>query len=321
MENSQSNLIKITLPDKTVIETAKGITAGKFLNGQILSNKKAKKVILVRLDGEMRDLSTPLTDSCTLEAVFPEGDDALKVLRHTTAHVMAQAVKELFPGAKIAIGPAIEHGFYYDFDYEKGFSLQDLEKIEDRMREIVRAALPIDRRDEPLYAARNIYKDAGEPFKLELLDELEAKGVTTVSLYSHGNSFFTDLCRGPHLPHTGHVAAFKLTGVAGAYWKGDEKRPMLQRIYGVAFFDQKALKTYLDRLEEAKRRDHRRLGKELELFSIEEEIGPGLILWHPRGAMVRKVIEDFWRDEHLRRGYSILYTPQGIPSSARQDIL
>ena len=234
MKDNQSSLIKITLPDKTVVETGKGVSAGEFIKG-ILSGKKAKEVMLARIDGELRDLSTPLTDDCALEAVFSEGDDALQVLRHTTAHVMAQAVKELFPGARLAIGPAIEHGFYYDFDYEKSFTPNDLEKIESRMREIIKAAIPIVREDVSLSEARRRFDAIGESFKLELLEELDAYGLDTVSLYGQGD--FLDLCRGPHLPDTGHIPAFKLTGVAGAYWKGDEKRPMLQRIYGAAFFD------------------------------------------------------------------------------------
>ncbi|MGQ9744991.1 MAG: threonine--tRNA ligase [Dissulfurimicrobium sp.] len=320
MENNQSDLIKITISGRaisdtagSVIEVTTGTAAGEVL-GRVLSKKKAKEVILARLNNELRDLSTLLTDDCTLEAVFPEDEEALQVLRHTAAHVMAQAVKELFPEAKIAIGPATENGFYYDFGYEKGFVQDDLEKIEARMREIVGQAIPIIRQDVSIADARERFKALGELFKLELLDELEAQGFESVSLY--GQAGFLDLCRGPHLPHTGHIPAFKLTGLAGVYWKGDEKRPMLQRIYGVAFFDKKALNAYLERIEEAKRRDHRRLGKELEFFSINEDVGPGLILWHPRGAMVRKIIEDFWRNEHLRRGYSILYTPH----IARRDL-
>ncbi|MGB9711940.1 MAG: threonine--tRNA ligase [Dissulfurimicrobium sp.] len=313
MENSRFDLIKITLPDKTVIEVLKGIAAGEVLE-QVLGDREAEKAVLVRIDGVLRDLSVSLTDDCSIEAVFLEGDDVLHVLRHTTAHVMAQAVKELFPGTRIAIGPAIANGFYYDFGYERGFTPDDLDKIEARMREIVSRALPVERREVSLSEARAQFLALGEVFKLELLDELEAQGVESVSLY--GQDGFLDLCRGPHLPHTGCISAFKLTGLAGAYWKGDEKRPMLQRIYGTAFFDQKELEAYLERVEEAKRRDHRYLGKELGLFSVDEEIGPGLILWHPRGAAVRKAIEDFWRDEHMRRGYSLLYTPH----IARRDL-
>lgn len=322
MENNQFNPLKIIIsgkitPDKTGStieeEVAAGTAAGEVLR-RILGKKWAKEVILARINGELRDLSTPLIDNCTLEPVFKEDDDALQVLRHTAAHVLAQAVKELFPEAKLAIGPAIENGFYYDFGYEKGFTPDDLEKIEARMREIARQAASIVRYDVSIAEARERFKTSGELFKLELLDELEAQGLKSVSLY--GQAEFLDLCRGPHLPHTGHVSVFKLTGIAGAYWKGDEKRPMLQRVYGTAFFDKKELNTYLERIEEAKKRDHRRIGKELELFSIDEDVGPGLILWHPRGAMVRKTIEDFWRDEHLRRGYSILYTPH----IARRDL-
>ena len=297
--------ISVTIPDHEVLTVPAGTSAIEVL-AQVLSNKKRKQAILARIDGKLKDLSTPLEKDCTLEAVFPD-DENLEVLRHTTAHVMAQAVKELFPNVKIAIGPAIDNGFYYDFDYERGFTPEDLEKIEARMNEIVKQALPITRQEMPISDAMDFFQKQGEEYKLELLKDLKAEGESTVSLYSQGE--FTDLCRGPHLPDTGKLKAFRLTHLAGAYWKGDEKRPMLQRIYGTAFYDKKAMKKYFAMLEEAKKRDHRRLGKDLDLFSVQEETGPGLILWHPKGAMIRKAIEDFWRDEHMKRGYDLLFTP------------
>ncbi len=228
----------------------------------------------------------------------------LEVLRHSTAHVMAQAVKELYPSAKIAIGPAIENGFYYDFDYEPGFTEEDLQKIEEKMREIVKRDLPIVRtimnRDEAI----RLFERMEEPYKVEILKELEDD---KVSLYSQGD--FIDLCRGPHLPSTGKIGAFKLLSVAGAYWRGDERNKMLSRIYGTAFFDEESLKKYLNFLEEVKKRDHRKLGRELDLFTLSDEVGPGLVIYHPNGALIRYILEDFERKEHLKRGYKFVYGP------------
>lgn len=303
----------LTLPDGQVRIVPRGTTAGTFL-AELLGPKRAKRLILVRLNGRLCDLSTPIEENVKVEGVFTGGDHALEVLRHSTAHILAQAVKELFPGVRLAIGPAIENGFYYDFDYQRPFTPEDLERIEARMREIVKAAIPITRQDLSLEEARNRFAANGEKYKVELLDELASQGETGVSIYSQDR--FSDLCRGPHLAHTGCIKAFRLLHTAGAYWKGDEKRSMLQRIYGTAFFDSKAQNTYLKQLEEAKKRDHRRLGKDLDLFSIQDEVGSGLILWHPKGGLVRKIIEDFWRDEHLRRGYEILFTPH----IARRDL-
>jgi threonyl-tRNA synthetase len=313
MTKTVSDSIKVTFPDNTTENVPFGLTASECLAG-VLSKKQLKKAILASINGEMKDLSSPLTKDCRLEAIFYGDDTALDVLRHTSAHVMAQAVKELYPGVRLAIGPAIENGFYYDFDYERAFAPDDLIRIEARMEEIVQSAQPLKREKSPLKEARERFEKLGERFKVELLNELEAAGESWVSIY--GQAGFVDLCRGPHLPDTSYIKAFKLTGLAGAYWKGDETQPMLQRIYGTAFFDKKALKQHLERLEEAKKRDHRRLGKELDLFSIQDEIGPGLILWHPKGGIIRKTIEDFWRNEHLRGGYDILFTPH----IARRDL-
>ncbi len=313
MSEIESETIIITLPGGSKRQALRGISASEFLSG-ILGKNRAKKAILVRIDGDLRDISTPLAHDCKIEAVFPGDDGTLQVLRHTAAHVMAQAVKELFTGVQLAIGPAITDGFYYDFAYKRPFTPEDLEKIEARMQDIVRRALEIKREDISIDDARGRFKGLEERFKLEILNDLERQGEKEVSVYTQGE--FVDLCRGPHLPHTGYLKAFKLTSLAGAYWRGDETQPMLQRIYGTAFFDKKSLKDYLNRLKEAKRRDHRRLGRELDLFSLQEEIGPGLILWHPKGAMVRRIIEDFWVNEHLKRGYELLYTPH----IARRDL-
>ncbi len=217
---------------------------------------------------------------------------------------MAHAVKELFPGTKLAIGPAIDEGFYYDLDSEETITLDDLPKIEKKMKEIIKARRPFVRKELPREEAIRFFRERGEIYKVELLNEINDE---TVTVYEEGD--FTDLCRGPHLESTGKVKAFKLLSVAGAYWRGDEKKKMLQRIYGTAFLTKEELKAYLAFLEEVKKRDHRRLGKELDLFSLNEEIGPGLVLWHPRGAAIRRVIENFWLDEHCKAGYQILYTP------------
>jgi threonyl-tRNA synthetase len=215
---------------------------------------------------------------------------------------MAEAVQAIFPDARFGIGPAIKDGFYYDFELPRSLTPDDLPVIEAKMREIIAADKPFLRREVPKEEARQIF--AAQPYKLELISELPGE---VVSLYQQGD--FVDLCRGPHVGSSGEIKAFKLLSVAGAYWRGDERRPMLQRIYGVAFDTEEALAEHLSRLEEAARRDHRKLGRELDLFSISEEAGPGLVLWHPRGAVVRRVIEDFWKEEHIKRGYDIVYTP------------
>jgi threonyl-tRNA synthetase len=229
-------------------------------------------------------------------------DEQLEQMRHSTSHIMAEAVQFLFPEAKFGIGPTIENGFYYDFDLPRPLTPEDLPVIENKMREIIGQDVPFVAEEMSKDEARKLF--ATQPYKLELINEITD---TSVTIYKQGS--FTDLCRGPHLASTGEVKAFKLTHLAGAYWRGDEKRPMLQRIYGVAFESQEELDDYLSLQAEAAKRDHRKLGKELGLFSTHEEIGPGLICWHPRGALIRLIIEDFWRAEHLRRGYDIVYTP------------
>ncbi len=228
----------------------------------------------------------------------------LQRLRHSCAHVMADAVQALFPGTKLAIGPAIDTGFYYDFDVEHHFSPEDLEKIEKKMQEIVDRDEPFQREELSKKEALDFFKRRDEKYKLEIIAALPSDHVT---IYRHGE--FADLCRGPHVESTGKIAAFKLLSVAGAYWRGDEKNKMLQRIYGTAFSEKSQLEAYLKQLKEAEDRDHRKLGKELDLFSNMEDDGPGLILWHPKGARVRQVIEDFWRAEHRKKGYELVYTP------------
>jgi len=228
----------------------------------------------------------------------------LDMLRHSTSHVMAQAVQDLFPEAKVAIGPSIDTGFYYDFDYAPGFTEEDLARIEGRMKELVKMDIPIVRKMVKKEEAIEMFRKMGESFKVELIEGI---GDPEVSLYTQDN--FTDLCRGPHLPSTGQIGAFKLLSLAGAYWKGDEKNKMLTRIYGTAFPDESALSNYLQFLEEVKKRDHRRLGRELDLFSISDEVGAGLVIYHPNGALLRYILEDFERKEHLKRGYQFVVGP------------
>ncbi len=240
----------------------------------------------------------------TVELITFESSEGKDIFRHSASHIMAHAVKELFPDSKAAIGPSTDDGFYYDFDRATPFTLEDLEKIEKKMKEIIKKNNPFVRKVLPKADAIELFKKMDEDYKVEIINEITDD---TVSLYEEGG--FVDLCRGPHLVKTGRVKAFKLLSVAGAYWRGDEKNKMLQRIYGTAYQTKEELKAYLDFLEEVKKRDHRKLGKELELFSVSDDIGPGLILWHPNGSIIRRTIEDFWRNEHVKEDYQILYSP------------
>ena len=277
----------------------------KDILAQALSGKKFKSTVACLCDGNALDLSREVPAACReMEPVFLESDMGVELLRHSAAHVMAEAVKELFPAAKVTIGPSIENGFYYDFDYEGSFTPEDLETIEKKIAESIAAAKPFVRTEMSAADAKKMFLGKGETYKIEIIDDLD---VDTVSLYTHGD--FTDLCRGPHLPHTGFIRAFKLTSVAGAYWRGDEKKPMLQRIYGTAFATPKDLKKHLALIEEAKKRDHRKLGTQLDLFSFSDEASPGMPLWHPKGALIRTILEDFERKEHLRRGYDLVQGP------------
>jgi threonyl-tRNA synthetase len=267
---------------------------------------KKSKAIAVKVNGRPEDLNTigSLGEQDVIEAITFDSDEGREIYRHSTSHVMAHAVKRLFPDAKVAIGPAIKDGFYYDFDIERTFTPEDITAIEKEMERIVRKNSPFVRKEMAKDEALRLFEEMGEPYKAELIGAIPDE---KVSIYEEDG--FVDLCRGPHLASTGKIAAFKLLSVAGAYWRGDEKNKMLQRIYGTSFNNPKELKKYLDFLEEVKKRDHRRLGKELDLFSISDDIGSGLILWHPNGALIRKTIEDFWRDEHLKADYKLLYTP------------
>ena len=266
------------------------------------------EAIAARVDGALVDLSFVPAADAKVEAVLASEPDGLHVLRHSTAHVMAQAVCDLWPGAKYAIGPAVEDGFYYDFDLPSAVSEGDLERIEARMREIVAADQPFVRED--LTRTEAIERLGDQPYKREIIEQLEEGEVAAgdvVSLYRNGD--WADLCLGPHVPSTGRLGVFQLTKLAGAYWRGDEARPMLQRIYGTAWAAQADLDDYLHRREEAERRDHRKLGRELDLFSSPDELGPGLWVWHPRGGLFRKELEDYVRNLHLDRGYDLVVTP------------
>ncbi len=281
-----------------------GTTAAEAVKA-LCSSKERKRTLAVRVGDNLLDLSMPLQHDAELETITSDSAEGLNLLRHSAAHVMAEAVLDIFgKDIKVAIGPATADGFYYDFDRKEPFTPDDFEAIEAKVRKIVGANEPFVRKTLPKAEAVEYFKERDEIYKVELLEEIEDE---TVSLYSQGN--FVDLCRGPHIPHTGFLRAFKLIRIAGAYWRGDEKRPMLQRLYGTAFFNPKDLKKYLHRIEEAKKRDHRKLGKQLGLFTINDQVGPGLILWQPKGALIRKLIEDYWKDEHYRNGYELLYTP------------
>lgn len=303
--------IKISIENGEAAVMPAATTVGEALS-ELLSNKQRKRTVAVNIGDQVLDLSTPLHEDATLSLIQIGSEESLAILRHSTAHVMAEAVREIYGSdVKVAIGPSIDDGFYYDFDREEPFSPDDFEQIEAKMTEIVRKALPFTRIEIQSDEAIKRFEAEGEKYKVELIRDL---GEDSVSLYQQGD--FTDLCRGPHLPNTSWIKAFKLQRVAGAYWRGDEKNQMLQRIYGTAFYDKKALKKHLNALEEAKKRDHRKLGKELELFTIQDDIGPGLILWQPKGALLRKLIEDYWKDAHYRNDYELLYTPH----IARQDL-
>ncbi len=297
-------MIKIQLEQGPSREEPEGVTPGQALKD--LGVAADRQVVAASVDGELLDLTRPLERDCTLAPVRLDSPQGLEIMRHSAAHVMAEAVRSLFPGVKIAIGPAIEAGFYYDFDVPEPFTPEDLARIEKRMAQIVKRNLPFARREVSRDEALRLFQDQGETYKVEILEDIPAD--QALSLYQQGD--FVDLCRGPHVPSTGYIKAFKLTSISGAYWRGDEHRPMLQRLYGTAFATPEELQRHLELLEEAKRRDHRRLGRELGLFLIEEEAGPGMVIYLPKGALLRSLIEDFERREHLRRGYQIVMGPQ-----------
>jgi threonyl-tRNA synthetase len=309
VDEAASGQVCVHLPDGSRHRLPDGSTAGDAT--ALLFDGATTNALAARVDGRLVDLATPLHGECSFEPVLPPSEEALEITRHTTAHVLAQAVKEIYPDAQVGIGPVIDDGFYYDFRRDTPFTPEDLERIETRMREIVERDLPVRRIEQSQEEATRLFKELNEPLKVELIAD---KGGEVVSCYEQGD--FIDFCRGPHVPSTGRVGAFKLTHVAGAYWRGDESQPMLQRIYGTAFFTQEELERHLKLVEEARKRDHRRLGKELDLFSIQEVAGGGLIFWHAKGATVRRIIDEFWTAEHLRRGYQLV----GIPHMSRSEL-
>ncbi|HBB16724.1 MAG TPA: threonine--tRNA ligase [Syntrophus sp. (in: bacteria)] len=297
--------VNITLPDGHRALYASGLTVKEVLAGW--NEAELLSTVAAKVNGAPVDLGLFLTGDATIEPISAASPEGLSILRHSMAHVMAQAVQDSFPGVQVSIGPSIEDGFYYDFEYAESFTPQDLEGIESRMREIAKADYPFERREVSRKEAVEIFRGKGENYKVELLNDLP-EGVKTVSLYTQNG--YVDLCRGPHCPSTGMIRAFKLLNVAGAYWRGDERNKMLQRIYGTGFATQDALDEYLQLLEEAKKRDHRRLGRELDLFQLSEDAGPGLVIFHPKGALLRTIIEDWEKKEHLKRGYDLVIGPQ-----------
>ncbi len=295
--------IQVTLPDGSVQQVPQGTTPLDIAKN--ISPRLADAAYVAKVDGQLYDLKRPLEQDASVQILTAKDPDALYVYRHSTAHLCAAAVLELFPETKLGIGPPVENGFYYDFDRAEPFTPQDLEKIEKKMWELQAKSLTYDRQLTAKPEGLAKYRAMNEPMKVELIEE---RADDIFSEYTLGPDFI-DFCRGPHLPDTSKIKAFKLLSIAGAYWKGDEKNKQLQRIYGTAWFTKKELDEYLNKLEEAKKRDHRKLGQELDLFSIQELAGPGLIFFHPKGGIVRKQLEDWMRDAYLKRGYSLVYTP------------
>jgi len=297
--------IKIVLPDGSERAYPEGVSVRDVISSwdqRLLATTAAAS-----FNDNLVDLSRALSENGKLDLVDLSSREGLTILRHSISHVMAQAVQDLFPGVLVSIGPAIEDGFYYDFEYGDTFTLENLEKIEARMQEIVAADYPFAREEVSREEAIAFFEGKGESYKVELLKDLP-EDVKTVSLYRQ--SEYTDLCRGPHIPSTSMIHAFKLLNVAGAYWRGDERNKMLQRIYGTGFASGKDLDEYLRIIEEAKKRDHRKLGKDLDLFQVSEEAGAGLIIFHPKGTLLRTLIEDWEKKEHLKRGYDMVMGPQ-----------
>ena len=296
-----SDRVRVTLPDGSVREVAPGTTARGV--AESIGAGLARAALAARVDGAIWDLDRPIERDVTLAILTDRDPDALEVLRHSAAHVLATAVRDLFPGAGIGFGPPIEDGFYYDFEVPRPFTPEDLERIEARMGEVAQSDYPFVREVVDRAAANRRFAD--DPLKLERISELGDD--ETITVYSDGP--FTDLCRGPHIPRTGRLKHFKLLHAAGAYWRGDEKRQMLQRIYGTAWFKKEDLEAYLHRLEEARKRDHRVIGRQLDLFSISDVVGPGLVLWHPRGAMIKWLLSRAVEDDNVASGYDLVYTP------------
>lgn len=294
--------IQLKFPDGSVKDFEQGTTG--YDVAAAVSSRLAKDAIAIKVDGQVMDLHSPIPKDAPVEILTFDHPEGRQVFWHSSSHIMAQAVLELFPSAKLAIGPSIDEGWYYDFETDKPFSPEDLVRIEQKMQEIIAEDAPFRKEVMSRSEAVEHYRSRGADYKVELLEDLADD---EVSLYFH--SRFEDLCRGPHIPRTGIVKAYKLTATSGAYWRGDEKRTMLQRIYGVSYPKKSMLDDYLQRMEEAKKRDHRLLGKQLELYTFSDSVGPGLVLWLPRGARMRNEIENFWREEHLRSGYELVYSP------------
>jgi threonyl-tRNA synthetase len=303
MENNAGNVIKLTLPDGSVRECAYGASVVEVVKS--IGAGLAKAALGAKLDNNVVGLNHKIEKNAALVVLTFDAPEGREILRHSTSHLMAHAVQELFPGTKIGIGPALDDGFYYDFGKESSFVPEDLERIEAKMQEIVKRDLPIVREELSRDQAVRLFESRGEVFKAELARDLPESEAITV--FRQGD--FVDLCRGPHVPSTGRIRAFKLTSLAGAYWRGNDKNPMMQRVYGTCFDKKEEMEAHFKRIEEAKKRDHRRIGKDLDLFSLHDDAGGGLVYWHPNGARMRTIIEDWWRGEHFQNGYDILYTP------------
>ena len=303
MGDASSTSIRIKMAEQVSITLANGVkqSVPKGMKLQELADEQA---VAAQVNGALVDLSQPIEKDAIVSFIPIQTRKGLEILRHSAAHVMAQAVKELFPSVKLTFGPSTDTGFYYDFDYDRPFTPQDLERIGERVSEIIKQDSPFIRGEVSKEEALKTFREMGESYKVEHLEDLPDR----VSLYRQGS--FLDLCEGPHLPSTGRIKAFKLLNVSGTYWRGDARNQVLQRIYGTAFPDAKGLEDYLLMLEEARKRDHRKLGRELDLFSIQDDAGPGLVIYHPKGAMLRTILEDFERKEHLKRGYQIVIGPQ-----------
>ncbi len=295
-------MIQLSIPGKKPQAFPMGTSAKDALAQ--LGDGNSAEVFAVKINGVAHDLTSIVNEDATIEPLTFDSPEGKEIYRHSSTHIMAQAVKECFPTAQMTIGPAIEEGFFYDFAFERPFTPEDLEKIEQRATTIIDSNLTVTRMAMSKQEAIDFYRIRGEHYKVEILEGIPDE---QISLYKQGE--FIDLCRGPHVNSTGQIKAFKLLSSAGAYWRGDERNPMLQRIYGTSFPSKEALQKHLDNLEEIKKRDHRKLGKELDLFSIQDETGPGLILWHPKGSQIRLLIENFWRDQHLANGYELVYSP------------
>ncbi|OLB22593.1 MAG: threonine--tRNA ligase [Acidobacteriales bacterium 13_2_20CM_55_8] len=296
--------IHVKLPDGSVKEVPKGTTALDIAKS--IGSRLAEAALAAKTNGDLIDLTRPLEKDTDLRILTDRDPEALEVYRHSSAHLLAAAVLELFPETKLGHGPPTESGFFYDFYRPTPFSPEDLEKIEKKMQELVQQNIPYAREFLPRDQGLAEFKKEGDFMKCHFIEQF-TKPDEKISIYRTGK--FTDFCRGPHIPSTGKIKAFKLLNIAGAYWLGDEKNPQLQRIYGTSFFSKKDLDDYLHKIEESKKRDHRVLGQQLDLFSIQELAGPGLIFWHPKGGIIRKEMEDWMRSEYLKRGYSLVYTP------------